>query len=289
MTAFGRANIHSEIGDFVVEIQSVNRKHLDISIDLPKELSCFEMDLKKWLQPHVSRGNVHLKVSVSYENTSPIIVHPNIPLARQIKHAWDLIAKDLKIEEDFKLSLLVDIEGILLFEENVQEEERYSQALKQVLNLALEKFLHMKVQEGNVLQSDILARMQKIYQWIKWIEERAPTATRKYRDKLISRLEELLPGSVENEERILREVAVFAEKIDIAEEITRFFCHMSYLGELIHSDTTNVGKTLEFVIQELNREINTIGSKSSDLEIARFVIDIKSELERIREQIQNVE
>lgn len=289
MTAYGRASYQSEIGDFVIEIQSVNRKHLEVSVVLPKELSCFEIDLKKWLLPHISRGQVNLKVSVSYENTSPIIVHPNLPLAKQIKHAWDTIAKELKLDDEFDLSLLADVEGILLFEENVQEEDRYLQVLKQALNLALEKFVRMKVHEGIVLQGDILERMQRIYQWMKSIEQKAPTATKKYREKLINRLEELLPGSVENEERILREVAVFAEKVDIAEEITRFFCHMAHFEELIHSENSSIGKTLEFVLQELNRETNTIGSKSSDLEIARYVIDIKSELERIREQIQNVE
>ena len=116
-----------------------------------------------------------------------------------------------------------------------------------------------------------------------------PFATKKYREKLVARLEELVPGHVENEERILREIALFAEKIDITEELTRFNCHLIHFEELIHSQALSVGKTLEFVLQELNREINTIGSKSSDLDIARAVIDVKSEIERIREQIQNIE
>ena len=121
------------------------------------------------------------------------------------------------------------------------------------------------------------------------VEQKMPFATKKYRDKLIARLDELLPGHVENEECILREIALFAEKIDITEELTRFYCHLTHFEELIQSTALSVGKTLEFVLQELNREINTIGSKSSDLDIARAVIDIKSELERIREQIQNIE
>ncbi len=290
MTAFGRANFHSDVGDFVIELQSVNRKYLEVSVSIPKELSSFEISLKKWISPFITRGQVSLRVSVSYENASPIIVNPNLPLARQIKSAWDQIGKHLNLDyDDFDLNLLADVEGILLFEENLQEEDRYSNALKHTLDLALEKFLRMKVQEGAALQTDVLERMQKIHQWMKTINQKMPYATKKYRDKLLARLEEIVPGSIENEERILREVALFAEKIDIAEEVTRFFCHLTHFEELIQSESGSIGKTLEFVLQELNREVNTIGSKSSDMEIARMVIDIKSELERIREQIQNVE
>jgi uncharacterized protein (TIGR00255 family) len=290
MTAYARSSFKSEIGELVVELQSVNRKFLEIAVSVPKEFSCFEINLKKWLSPFVSRGQVSLKVFVSYENISPIIVNPNLPLARQIKHAWDQIEKELNLpSKEFNLALLSDVEGILLFEENLQEEDRYLHVLKEALDLAIEKFVRMKLQEGAFLQVDILERTKKIHTWMKDVEKKAPFATKKYREKLVSRLEGLIPQNVENEERILREVALFAEKVDIAEEITRFFCHLTHFEELINSETSNIGKTLEFVLQELNREVNTVGSKASDLEISRYVIDIKSELERIREQIQNVE
>ena len=290
MTAYARSSYKSEVGEFVIELQSVNRKHLEVQVSIPTEFACFEIQLKKWLHPFVARGQVSLKISVSYENTSPIIVNPNLPLARQIKRAWDEIGNDLDLPpREFDLSLLASVEGILLFEENLQEEDRYLHVLKAALDLAIEKFVKMKAQEGSVLQLDILERTQKIYQYMKVIEKKAPFATKKYREKLLARLEELFPGNIENEEKILREVAVFAEKVDIAEEITRFFCHLTHFEELINSESSTIGKTLEFVLQELNREVNTVGSKASDLDIARGVIDIKSELERIREQIQNVE
>lgn len=290
MTAYGRAHFHSEIGDFVVEIQSVNRKFLEINAFIPKELASFEIQLKKWLLPHVSRGQVTLRVSVSYENTSPIIVHPNLPLAKQIKQAWDRIGKHLHLDNgEFNLSLLANVEGIMLFEENIKEEDRYSYVLKQALENAVEQFVKMKTQEGALLQTDILERMTRIYQWMKIVEKKVPYASKKYREKLLARIEEVLPGTIESDDRILREVALFAEKVDIAEEVTRFFCHVNHFEELVQSENATIGKTLEFVLQELNREVNTIGSKSSDIEISRYVIDIKSELERIREQIQNVE
>ncbi len=290
MTAFGRANFNTEMGHFTVEIQSVNRKFLEINVQLPRELSYFDVEIKKWLQPYITRGQVTVKVMASFEGKAPFIVVPNLALARQIKEAWSTIARQLELDgESIDLELLSQSEDILRFEENRHEEENYRQILKQVLDQAVAGFMQMKFQEGDVLLGDMLSRSEKIRQAMKIIEERTPYATKKYREKLMARLEDLLPEHVENEERILREVALFAEKIDIAEEITRFFCHLTRFEERIQGSDSSVGKTLEFILQELGREVNTIGSKSSDIEIARLVIDIKSELERIREQIQNIE
>lgn len=290
MTAYGRASVNTKVGHFIVEIQSVNRKFLEINVFLPRELDQFDIELKKWLMPHLARGQVTVKVNVTFEGAVPFIVKPNLPLARQLKNAWDKIAGELQLDVDeFRLSLLAKTEGLLSYEENHEEEENYREALKSTLEIALKGFLQMKIQEGAVLQADISSRLDKIRQLIQIVEQKSPFATRKYREKLVARLDELMPGHVENEERILREVALFAEKIDITEELTRFNCHLVHFEELIHSQVISVGKTIEFVLQELNREINTISSKSSDLEIARAVIDVKSELERIREQIQNIE
>lgn len=290
MTAYGRASLDTKVGHFIVEIQSVNRKFLDVNVVIPRELNQFDIELKKWLIPYLARGQVTIKVNVSFEGAVPFVVRPNLPLARQLKAAWDEIAKELNIQpKEFSLSLLEQSEGLLSYEENHKEENNYRQALRETLEEALKSFLNMKNQEGAILESDILERLNLIRQAMKIVEDKTPSATKKYREKLLARLEELIPGYVENEERVLREIALFAEKIDIMEEITRFFCHLTHFEELVKSDTFAVGKTLEFVLQELNREVNTIGNKSSDLEIARAVIDIKSELERIREQIQNVE
>ena len=290
MTAYGRASLNTKVGHFIVEIQSVNRKFLEVNVFLPRELSQFDIELKKWLLPYIARGQVTVKVSVTFEGAVPFIVRPNLPLAHQLKAAWDAIAQDLQLDvEDFDLSLLGRTEGLLSYEENLAEEENYREALKQTLEVALKSFLQMKTQEGAILQADIVQRFEKMRQSLQIIEQKMPFATRRYREKLVSRLEELMPGHIENEERILREIAIFAEKIDITEEMTRFYCHLGHFEEILYSQALSVGKTLEFVLQELNREVNTIGNKSSDLDIARAVIDIKSELERIREQMQNIE
>ncbi len=290
MTAYGRSSIKVDVGHIVVEIQSVNRKHLEISVLLPKELELFDSEIKKWVSAQVHRGNVSVKITASFESKVPFLVLPNLPLAKQIKLAWEAIAKHLQVNHDeFDLSLLANVPDILILEENSEHEDLYRKYLKESVEAALKGFMHMKVQEGALLQADINNRLIKIHKTMQLIEERVPYASQKYRDKLLARLEEILPGHIENEERILREVAVFAEKIDITEEITRFFCHLTRFEELMLSEIQTIGKTLEFIMQELNREINTIGSKSLDLDISGYVIDIKSELERIREQIQNIE
>lgn len=291
MTAYGRARIKADVGHIVVDIQSINRKHLEINVLLPKELDHFDIEIKKWLMPFIFRGTVSVKIAASFENKVPFTVRPNLPLALQIKEAWDQIADHLKTNHggEFDLSLLARVEDILIIEENRENEGVYRDALKHAIDAALKGFMQMKIHEGAILQTDIADRILKIHHLMKRIEERTPQASQKYRAKLIDRLEEILPGSAENEERILREVAVFAEKIDITEEVTRFFCHLARFEEFMQSEASSVGKTLEFILQELNREVNTIGSKSADLDISHFVIDIKSELERIREQIQNIE
>lgn len=291
MTAYGRSSLKTELGQISVEIQSVNRKHLEINVQLPKELSHFEIEIKKILANKIVRGNVAVKIGIAFENEVPYEVKPNLPLARQLKEGWDQIANalDSHATKEFDLQWISHVEDLFIIEENREADEVYRKYLSHVLNAALMGFNQMKTLEGDHLQIDILNRLAKIGHWVDEIQKKTPYATQKYREKLIARLEEVLPGKFENEERILREVAVYAEKIDIAEEITRFECHLGRMKELIHSSETGIGKTLEFVIQELNREVTTIGNKSSDLEIARLVIDIKSELERIREQIQNVE
>lgn len=292
MTAYGRSSIDTFLGRLSAEVQSLNRKFLEINCFLPKELGRFEADIRKYLSEKVLRGCINVKISASFYKKTPLMVRPNIPLARQIKAAWDEIAKDLGVEQSsgFSLDMLAyENNGILLFDEDMQDEELYRNAIFEVLEQALKGFLEMKSQEGKALFQDIQTRLANLRQGIERIAEFAPEATNRHRQKLIERLEELIPGSVENEERILREIGIYAEKIDIAEEITRFQSHLKQFSDLLSSSELSIGKTLEFIIQELNREINTIGSKSSHVQVSRLVVEIKGELERIREQIQNVE
>ncbi len=289
MTAYGRASTQLPLGRFVVEVQSVNRKFLEVNALLPKELARFESEVKQWIGGVVARGQVSCKVSAFFESSTPMVVSPNIPLAREIKAAWDKIAKAVGVAQKFELSFLADVGGMFIYGEEMPDEELYRQALKGVVEKALESFLAMKAREGQHLLDDIAQRMYKLVQMIGQIALYAPDATKRYQQKLKERIEALVPGSVDNDERLLREIGIYAEKVDIAEEITRFSSHLSQLDGLLNSAEVSVGKTLEFVLQELNREINTIGSKSGDMRISCQVVEIKGELEKIREQIQNVE
>ncbi len=289
MTGYARASIKNKIGRFVVEIQSVNRKFLEINTSFPQELVRFDGEVKKWVGQNISRGHISVKLFVDFEHESPISVKPNLPLVRQIKSAFDLINKDLSLQSTFDTSLLLEKPGVLLFTEEFPDEEEYRVSLKSVINSALEVLIRMKIVEGVSLLEDIEKRLKNLKSCIDQIELHAPNAVTKQREKLIAKINEVVPGFVENEERILREICLFAEKVDIAEEITRFNSHIEQFFDLLKSDVGTIGKTLEFIIQEMNRETNTIGSKSPQIEVSKLVIEIKSELERIREQIQNVE
>jgi uncharacterized protein (TIGR00255 family) len=291
MTAYGRGSKQASCGRFSVEIQSLNRKFLDIMLTLPKELSCFDVEVRKWVSAVVFRGQVTIKIFASFDSMSPLQVSPNIPLVRQIQAAAQKIAKELNFSASQPLSmeLLLSQKDVLCYHEDLQSEELCRSALREAVNQALEQLMKMKTAEGEALQRDITGRILHAEDLVKAIAAKSENSTNRYRQKLQERLEELLPGAVENEERILREVCVYADKVDSAEEVTRFYSHCSQFHKLMTSKETAVGKTLEFILQELSREINTIGSKSSDVEVSSLVIQVKAELERIREQIQNIE
>jgi uncharacterized protein (TIGR00255 family) len=290
MTAYGRASLISSLGHFSIEIQSVNRKHLEINTVLPKEFLRFDAEIKRWISMVVGRGQVNVRINVSFEQTTPLKVIPNLALAHQIKQAWNDLASALQvtIDDSSLIRVLSNQSEILLYDDDLQHETEYKNVLKELVDQALIHLVAMKTKEGASLLDDMMGRLGVLSKTIKCIAEKAPGATVRYQEKLKERVQEALGASIENEERILREVCVYADKIDIAEELTRFDSHLSQMHQLLQSKQA-VGKTLEFLIQELNREINTIGSKSSDVDVSRFVIEIKTELERIREQIQNIE
>jgi uncharacterized protein (TIGR00255 family) len=291
MTAYGRVCITTPFGRLTVEIQSLNRRHLEIHTTLPREWLGFDSDIKASVAQEIHRGHVTVTVSAAFERESPLAVTPNLALVQQLKEAWGKIAGALQIplEPSLCLGLLAKEPGVLLYEVNLKDEAECRNALLQALTLCLKQLIAMKQQEGERLLADILPRLDKMRSAMGEIAEKAPQAVKRFRQRLKERLEEVLSGCVENEEKILREVSIYAEKVDIAEEITRFESHLMQGEQLLHADTISVGKTLEFLLQELNREINTIASKASDVEVGRLVIAIKAELERVREQIQNVE
>ncbi|MEI8365663.1 MAG: YicC/YloC family endoribonuclease [Parachlamydiaceae bacterium] len=292
MTAYSRVSTVSTLGHFSIELQSVNRKHLEINtLGIPKEFVRYDADIRKWIAAAVGRGQVNVRICAAFDAESPLVVMPNLALARQLKEAWGVLAKDIGMEVDNRglLTILSKVDDIMLYDENTQDLDAYRDMLHVLVEKALAQFLAMKVAEGKALHDDISMRFALLGKWIEEIAVKAPQATDRYRQKLQERLQEVLGASTELDERLLREVCVYADKIDIAEELTRFQSHLQQSAALINSKAQSIGKTLEFIVQELNREVNTIGSKSSDVDVSRTVIAIKTELERIREQIQNIE
>jgi uncharacterized protein (TIGR00255 family) len=290
MTAYGRSTHTSPYGYFVLEIQSVNRKYLDILIQIPREFSFLDSEIRQWVSSKVSRGQIVVKLSVTYQDKVPMNVVPNIPLARQIQNAWEQLANDLGYpQSQIDLQLIGKQEDILKLQLSIEQEEEYKNAILESFKKALVPFNAMKDTEGKHLSEDISTRLDKFSAWMDEIESQSTQTVSKFKEKLIQRLNEVIPNIADNEEKVLREIIVYAEKVDITEEITRFKSHIKKFQQILKGAETAIGKTLEFLLQEMGREVNTIGSKSNDITILHRIVDLKTELEKIREQIQNVE
>lgn len=293
MTAYGRGFALFPYGRLTLEIQSVNRRYLEINVNLPRLLSRFEMDIRKAVAEHIGRGSLNIIVMLKTEGAQPVSVTPNLALAKALKGAWEVLAKELKLKEELPLSLLAQEKELFLYEDEIVNEEIYQKAIHAALNEALAALLSMKLKEGQRLCQDLSGRLKQLHVEIHQIEMLTAGAPEKYRQKLQARIEELFTGNPENEERILREIAIYAERVDITEEIVRFKGHLKQFEHMVkkplENDQETRGKVFDFLLQELLREINTVGSKAADLSIAQHVISIKSELEKIREQVQNIE
>lgn len=290
MTGYGHASQETFFGRIILEITSVNRKYLDVNVQLPKEWLRFEGEIRKRITATNRRGQITVKIDAFFETDTSLVVKPNLSLARQIKHAWEVIVEELYPQTSLPIDLtLLNHEDILSFARDEKNEEQIRNSLFEALESALKPFEQMKASEGAVLKLDIAKKFQNIEQNVDTISQYAPQATERYRRKLMERLNEIITGNViQNEQRILLEVGIFAEKVDITEEITRLRSHLDQANRLLDTEDS-LGKTLEFLLQEMNREVNTIGSKATDIEVTRRVIECKNELEKIREQVQNIE
>ena len=286
MTAYGRATSAGLEGiSWAVEIHSVNRRGLDLHLHMPKDLLFLDLDLRKMIGEQVTRGQVTLKVSFKKEKTQ----EASIKRLKKLKTYLEKSAKELGYpKEVVDLPLLLEqIERVPLSEFGLSE-KKIETELKKTLQQALNQFIKMKELEGKAIVSDVKERLKSISTLLKEIEKKASDAVENFRQKLVDRLEEFLEGALEDE-RILKEVAFYAEKIDITEEIIRLRSHLKQANDLLASKEKSVGRTLDFLNQEMLREINTIASKSGDLTVTKNAVSAKSELEKIREQVQNIE
>ncbi|MBS0625877.1 MAG: YicC family protein [Verrucomicrobia bacterium] len=287
MTGFGRALIDAPFGKLIVEIQSVNRKHLELFVSMPKDYGRFEHEIRKWVSEAISRGQVSLRIYLTPSADQVGHFLPDLAMLKQLKEGWEGIAGELGYGTDaIDLPFLMQNMPSLSKQETARDEDL--DYFKKATAEALTALVQMKRKEGQALAHDIQKRLGAMEHSLAEIEKMSPDAVTKMKKKLHERIVEAAPNLADVDERVLREIAMFAEKVDIAEEITRFRSHLVQFHELL-KEKAAIGRKMDFLVQEMGREINTIGSKSLESKISHLVVEVKSELEKIREQIQNIE
>jgi len=291
MTAYSRASVSSPLGRFVIEIHSVNRRMLDMSLYLPKDFLRFDIEIRKWLSQYLERGQITLRMTLQAEGVGNRLFLNYSMQLKALKEGWDKIAKDLGFDPEKMVDLpfLVSQLQSIPSSESKEEEESLKDSLKEAVDTALQELMQMKEAEGKVLALDIQKRLKIIEENISAVELKKEFPLAHYRKKLTDRLKEIGHLHAEAEERIVREVALLAEKLDVTEELVLLRTHIEQFRKHLASQEKAIGRTLDFLTQEMHREINTLGSKSADSEISTFVVKIKGELDKIREQVQNIE
>lgn len=288
MTGYGRCHRIVDGREILVEIKSVNHRYFEFNARVPRAYGYLEEKLKGFIQPSASRGKIEVNVSVYSVEGTDAYVEINHSAAAGYVNALRSVRKELNLEDDLSLSAISRFSDVFSVHKEIEDEEVIWNAVRPVAQQALGSFVAMRAAEGERLKEDLLHKLDEIAASVKVVEARSPETVTAYREKLYAKLTEILEGKDLDEARVLTEAAVFAEKIAVDEETVRLASHIEQFRGLLSSDQP-VGRKCDFLVQEINREVNTIGSKASDLEIAKIVIDLKSVIEKIREQIQNIE
>ena len=288
MTGYGRAEETFNGCTITVELRSVNNRYLDCNVRIPRLYLFAEDAIKTQVQNVISRGKVDVFVTLDSAGAEKVQVSVNKPVADGYYAALKQLAADYGLAEDISVSLLSRFPEVLLAEKAEEDMEQMARDICSVTEQALADFDQMRTREGERLKEDILTRAAAIEDKVSLVEQRSPQTVAEYRAKLEARMNEVLSNTQLDPARILTEAAIFADKVAVDEETVRLRSHLEQLAELLDGDG-GVGRKLDFLIQEFNREANTIGSKCSDLEITGQVVDIKAEIEKIREQVQNIE
>ena len=288
MTGFGRGE--AEIGGhcFTVELKSVNHRYLDMNIRTPRFLMFLEDFIRSEVKKRLARGRVD--IFVNYKDTSGSLgtMQVNLEAAKQYVKAAETILAGVMVENDLSITSLMRMEGVITFEETEKDETVLKEALSAALTQALDNIIAARLTEGKNMAKDLLERKETLAEILAGIEQREPLVVEEYREKLRVKVEEYMAGSGIDENRFNSEILYFSDKASITEEIVRIHSHLKELEQLLNSPEAT-GRSMDFLIQELNREFNTIGSKASDITITKAVLTAKGEIERIREQIQNME
>lgn len=289
MTGFGRCEIVDGDRKFTVEMKGVNHRYLDANIRMPKKLNFFESAIRNLLKQSVHRGKVDIFITYEDMSESQVSLKYNEVLAGEYLSYLKKIEEKFSLENDIRVSTLSRYPEVLTMEEQPIDEKELWNGLKKALDGAIRQFVETRTIEGENLKNDLVSKLDGMLKLVEFIEERSPQIVAEYRAKLEDKVKELLEDTQIDENRIAAEVVIFADKICTDEEVVRLKIHIVHMKETLLSDESGIGRKLDFIAQEMNREANTILSKANDLEVSNIGIELKTEIEKVREQIQNIE
>ena len=288
MTGYGRVKVENELREITVELRSVNHRYLDLNIKVPRIYGYLEDVVSKQAQAAIARGKVDIFVSVRAKEGADIKVTPNMAVIQGYMDALKKVSETYRIPADVTALSLLRLPDAMEQNKEEADADQLKAEVSAVLAQALEEYNAMREKEGARLVEDVVYRAGLIAKSVDFVETRSPDCVEEYRTRIAARMTEILDGSELAQQRILQEAALYADKVNVTEEIVRLRSHLSQLETMLKSPVA-IGRKLDFLVQEMNRETNTIGSKANDFQIAKTVVDMKAEIEKIREQIQNLE
>lgn len=288
MTGFGRCEVQEGQRKITVEMKSVNHRYLDVAMKMPKKLNFFEAAIRSELKNFIQRGTVDLFINYEDYTQTNVCVKYNRELAEEYLKYLNQMAEEFSLDNDVRVSALSRYPEVLTMEEQTVDEEKLWKLLEQAIKGAAQGFVETRIKEGENLKNDLLEKLNEMLGHVDFITERSPQIIAEYRQKLRDKVKDLLEDSKVDENRLLTEVTIFADRVCVDEELVRLRSHIEATKEALIQGGS-IGRKLDFIAQEMNREANTILSKSSDLEISNRGIELKTEIEKVREQIQNIE
>lgn len=288
MTGFGRCEVQEGDRKITAEMKAVNHRYLDVTIKMPKKLNFFEAAIRSELKNYIQRGKVDIFITYEDFTESNVCVRYNKELAAEYMNYLNKMAEDFSLDNDIRVSSLARFPDILTMEEQTIDEEELWQLLDKAIKGAAEAFVETRIREGEHLRDDLLDKLDNMLRNVDFITERSPRIIEEYRQKLEEKVRELIGDTQVDENRLLMEVTIFADKVCVDEELVRLRSHIETTKDTLIAGG-GIGRKLDFIAQEMNREANTILSKSNDLEISNHAIELKTEIEKVREQIQNIE
>ena len=289
MTGFGRCEVSEGDRKFTVEMKGVNHRYLDANIRMPKKLNFFDSAIRTVLKQYVTRGKVDIFITYEDFTENQVALKYNESLAKEYLDAFKKMEETFGLENDIRVSTVSRCPEVLTMEEQSADEDELWKGLKKALEGALKQFVETRGIEGENLKNDIIAKLDGMSEKVACIEVRSPEIVAEYRAKLEEKVKELLADTQMDEGRIAAEVVIFADKICTDEEVVRLKSHIAHMKETIATEENGIGRKLDCIAQEKNREANTIQSKANDIEVSNYAIDLKTEIEKVREQIQNIE